>query len=122
MERCSSEEYFFNFRASDMILKAKLSSPTCSTCTAACPDTTKLPRRGIGCDRSGQLLLKGIIRHNVHINRNIIRIRLIVFIHDLPKDISVRPAELFAQNDIDGGLVGGASLKPDFGKIVNYNK
>lgn len=31
-------------------------------------------------------------------------------------------AELFAQNDIDGGLVGGASLKPDFGKIVNYNK
>lgn len=30
--------------------------------------------------------------------------------------------ELFAQSDIDGGLVGGASLKPDFGKIVNYNK
>ncbi len=30
--------------------------------------------------------------------------------------------ELFAQTDIDGGLVGGASLKPDFGKIVNYNK
>ena len=30
--------------------------------------------------------------------------------------------ELFAQPDIDGGLVGGASLKPDFGKIVNYNK
>jgi triosephosphate isomerase len=28
--------------------------------------------------------------------------------------------ELFAQNDIDGGLVGGASLKPDFGSIVNY--
>ena len=28
--------------------------------------------------------------------------------------------ELFAQDDIDGGLVGGASLKPDFGKIVNY--
>lgn len=28
--------------------------------------------------------------------------------------------ELFAQNDIDGGLVGGAALKPDFGKIVNY--
>ncbi len=26
--------------------------------------------------------------------------------------------ELFAQNDIDGGLVGGASLKEDFGKIV----
>ena len=38
---------------------------------------------------------------------------------------SVRAAsapELFAQPDIDGGLVGGASLKPDFGKIVNYNK
>lgn len=30
--------------------------------------------------------------------------------------------ELFAQPNIDGGLVGGASLKPDFGKIVNYNK
>jgi len=30
--------------------------------------------------------------------------------------------ELFAQPDIDGGLVGGASLKPEFGKIVNYNK
>ena len=30
--------------------------------------------------------------------------------------------ELFARPDIDGGLVGGASLKPDFGKIVNYNK
>ena len=31
-------------------------------------------------------------------------------------------AELFAKPDIDGGLVGGASLKPVFGKIVNYNK
>ncbi|MDW2799386.1 triose-phosphate isomerase [Clostridium boliviensis] len=30
--------------------------------------------------------------------------------------------ELFAQPDIDGGLVGGASLKPDFGNIVNYKK
>ena len=30
--------------------------------------------------------------------------------------------ELFAQPDIDGGLVGGASLKPDFGKIVTYTK
>ena len=30
--------------------------------------------------------------------------------------------ELFAQADLDGGLVGGASLKPDFGAIVNYNK
>ncbi len=29
-------------------------------------------------------------------------------------------AELFAKPNIDGGLVGGASLKPDFGKIVNY--
>ena len=29
-------------------------------------------------------------------------------------------AELFAQPDIDGGLVGGASLKTDFGRIVNY--
>ena len=29
-------------------------------------------------------------------------------------------AELFAQPDIDGGLVGGASLKADYGKIVNY--
>ena len=29
-------------------------------------------------------------------------------------------AELFAMPDIDGGLIGGASLKADFGKIVNY--
>ena len=29
-------------------------------------------------------------------------------------------SELFAQPDIDGGLVGGASLKADFGNIVNY--
>ena len=27
---------------------------------------------------------------------------------------------LFVQADIDGGLVGGAALKPDFGKIVNW--
>ena len=27
-------------------------------------------------------------------------------------------AELLAQPDIDGGLIGGAALKPDFGKIV----
>ena len=36
---------------------------------------------------------------------------------------SVSPSsapELFAQADIDGGLVGGASLKADFGQIVNY--
>lgn len=31
-------------------------------------------------------------------------------------------SELFAQADIDGGLVGGASLKAEFGDIVNYNK
>ncbi len=30
--------------------------------------------------------------------------------------------ELLAMPDIDGGLIGGASLKPDFGVIVNYNK
>ncbi|SEF41829.1 triose-phosphate isomerase [Lachnospira multipara] len=29
-------------------------------------------------------------------------------------------AELFAQENIDGGLVGGASLKPEFANIVNY--
>ena len=34
--------------------------------------------------------------------------------------ISATAPELFAQPDIDGGLVGGASLKPDFGKIVNW--
>ena len=28
-------------------------------------------------------------------------------------------AELLAKPDIDGGLIGGASLKPDFGQIVN---
>ncbi len=30
--------------------------------------------------------------------------------------------ELLAKPNIDGGLIGGASLKPDFGSIVNYNK
>ena len=29
---------------------------------------------------------------------------------------------LMAQPDIDGGLIGGASLKKDFATIVNYNK
>ena len=29
-------------------------------------------------------------------------------------------ADLFAKEDIDGGLVGGASLKEEFGQIVNY--
>lgn len=29
-------------------------------------------------------------------------------------------ADLFSQPDIDGGLVGSAALKPDFGKIVNW--
>ena len=28
--------------------------------------------------------------------------------------------ELLAEPDIDGGLIGGASLKPEFGHIVNY--
>jgi triosephosphate isomerase len=31
-------------------------------------------------------------------------------------------ADLFAEPDIDGGLVGGASLKPEFADIVNYKK
>ena len=31
-------------------------------------------------------------------------------------------AELLAKPNIDGGLIGGASLKADFGKSVNYNK
>ncbi|MBQ7557822.1 MAG: triose-phosphate isomerase [Lachnospiraceae bacterium] len=30
--------------------------------------------------------------------------------------------ELFSQPDIDGGLVGGASLKPEFGDIVHYDR
>ena len=35
---------------------------------------------------------------------------------------SVNAKELFNMSDIDGGLVGGASLKPEeFAKIVNYN-
>ena len=35
---------------------------------------------------------------------------------------SSNATELFNMSDIDGGLVGGASLKPDeFAKIVNYN-
>ena len=36
---------------------------------------------------------------------------------------STNAKELFTTSDIDGGLVGGASLKPDeFAKIINYNK
>ncbi len=36
---------------------------------------------------------------------------------------STNAKELFQMPDIDGGLVGGASLKPDeFSKIVNYDK
>lgn len=36
---------------------------------------------------------------------------------------SSNAAELFSTSDIDGGLVGGASLKPEeFAKIVNYDK
>ncbi|MBQ5709364.1 MAG: triose-phosphate isomerase, partial [Anaerotignum sp.] len=31
-------------------------------------------------------------------------------------------AELFAMADIDGGLVGGASLKEEFASIVHYEK
>ena len=42
-------------------------------------------------------------------------------IAEIYDDATAAP-ELFAQADIDGGLVGGASLKADFGKIVNYNK
>ena len=35
---------------------------------------------------------------------------------------STNAKELFETSDIDGGLVGGASLKPEeFAKIVNYN-
>ena len=36
---------------------------------------------------------------------------------------SSNATELFSTSDIDGGLVGGASLKPEeFAKIVNYDK
>ena len=36
---------------------------------------------------------------------------------------SANAKELFEMSDIDGGLVGGASLKPEeFSKIVNYDK
>lgn len=38
---------------------------------------------------------------------------------------SVKPANiktLMASNDIDGALVGGASLKADFAQLVNYDK
>jgi triosephosphate isomerase len=58
---------------------------------------------------------------------------LIAEIYDAPTAEAVRiqyggsmnagnAAELLAKPDIDGGLIGGASLKADFGKIVNYNK
>ena len=29
------------------------------------------------------------------------------------------PQSFWQNRDIDGGLIGGASLKPDFGRIVN---
>ena len=36
---------------------------------------------------------------------------------------SANAKELFEMSDIDGGLIGGASLKAEtFEKIVNYNK
>ncbi len=36
---------------------------------------------------------------------------------------STNAKELFTTSDIDGGLVGGASLKPEeFAKIVNFDK
>lgn len=36
---------------------------------------------------------------------------------------STNAKELFAKSDIDGGLIGGASLKADeFAKIVNYEE
>jgi triosephosphate isomerase len=58
---------------------------------------------------------------------------LIAEIYDAPTAEAVRiqyggsmnagnAAELLAKPDIDGGLIGGASLKADFGKVVNYNK
>ena len=43
-------------------------------------------------------------------------------IKEVYDEATAEAAELLAKPDIDGGLVGGASLKPDFGKIVNYNK
>ena len=43
-----------------------------------------------------------------------------IFWHIIQKHFTA--PDLFAQADIDGGLVGGASLKADFGQIVNYNK
>jgi len=30
--------------------------------------------------------------------------------------------ELLSKPDIDGGLIGGASLKEEFAKIVHYNE
>ena len=43
-----------------------------------------------------------------------------VRIQDGGSDNAGNAAELFAKADIDGGLVGGASLKAEFGQIVNY--
>ena len=58
-----------------------------------------------------------------------IRKQLRKLFQDVAEDISilyggsVKPnniKEIMVQSDIDGALVGGASLKADFGKIVNY--
>ena len=41
----------------------------------------------------------------------------------LRRKIFAHAKELFETSDIDGGLIGGASLKAEeFSKIVNYNK
>ena len=45
--------------------------------------------RGTRSDRCGKLLLKLVIRHNVHLNLNVIRIRLIIVVYDLPQNIPV---------------------------------
>ena len=39
---------------------------------------------------------------------------------DVVKAVFEGLVNTLAKPDIDGGLVGGASLKADFGKIVNY--
>ena len=60
------------------------------------------------------------------------RARVKMYGNDVAEEIrvlyggSVKPSnakELFDMEEIDGGLVGGASLEPDsFAQIVNYNK
>ena len=82
---------------------------------------------GLGCDIIPKVELDGVTVSSTYI-RSLIRAQ---YGARIARSVTIQyggsmnagnAAELLAKPDIDGGLVGGASLKADFGKIVNYNK